>query len=123
MTLAVLLSFLLAQGPTAATGSLSGRVFVESTRAPIAGARVTLMPTARPAGGLVGAPPQAVTAADGRYAFENLPSGEYRINVERNGPIHQDGPIAKLALVLRVLPIASHAHGSREEPPIFFANP
>jgi protocatechuate 3,4-dioxygenase beta subunit len=77
----------------AATGSLSGRVVADGSGAPLAGARVMVMP-ARP-NGPFGPPPQATTDEDGRFAFTSLAPGQYRITVQRTGyaPLGQDiGP-------------------------------
>jgi Carboxypeptidase regulatory-like domain len=68
----------------AATGGLAGRVTVDGTSTPIAGARVLVFP-AGPVAGPMGPPPQATTDQDGRFAFDGLPAGEYRIDVQKAG--------------------------------------
>jgi carboxypeptidase family protein len=92
----------LAQTPapqgSAPTARLAGRVTVEGTNAPLADARIILMPaigrnmTQRPMLPM-GPPPQATTDQDGRFAFTGLGPGEYRIEVRRTGyaPIESDG--------------------------------
>jgi protocatechuate 3,4-dioxygenase beta subunit len=92
----------LSQAPAAGqTGRIAGRVTLAGANTPIAGARVMLVPTARPVtgaggvvSGLIGMPPQTTTDDDGRYAFENLAPGGYRINVQKQGlaPLTLEGP-------------------------------
>jgi protocatechuate 3,4-dioxygenase beta subunit len=65
-------------------GRISGRVTLEGANTPIAGARIMLMPTARPTGPM-GMPPQAVTDQDGRYVFDRVAPGTYRIDVQKTG--------------------------------------
>jgi hypothetical protein len=64
---------------------ISGRVVEDGTNAPLSGARVTAIAMARgpvvsPPGG---PPPQAVTDQDGRFVFDGLPPGRYRIDVQK----------------------------------------
>src|SRR5205085_10180502 len=91
----------LAQTPapqaSAPTARLAGRVTVEGTNAPLANARVVLLPapgrmTQRPMVPM-GPPPQATTDQDGRFAFSGLRPGEYRIDVQRSGdaPLDREG--------------------------------
>jgi len=72
----------------AATGRLSGRVTVEGTNAPVAGARVmvlTIMRAAMPPSGPMPIPPQVMTDQDGRFVFNSVAPGEYRIDVQKTG--------------------------------------
>lgn len=66
-------------------GRLSGRVVLDGANTPIAGARVMLMPAARPTGGPFRIPPPAITDSNGQFAFDSIPAGEYRIDVQRTG--------------------------------------
>jgi hypothetical protein len=66
---------------------LSGRVVEDGTNAPLAGVRVTLIsmqrgPIVSPP---VGSAPQTLTAADGRYVFDSLSPGRYRIDAQKAG--------------------------------------
>ena len=81
------LSFTQTPSP-AATGRLSGRVTAEGTNAPIAGARVMVFPmmrTAMPPSGPMTMPPQGMTDQDGRFVFNGVAPGEYRIDVQKTG--------------------------------------
>jgi hypothetical protein len=81
------LSFSQAPAP-AATGRLAGHVTAEGTNAPIAAARVMVLPMMRlatPPTGPFAVPPQAMTDQDGRFAFNSLAPGEYRIEVQKTG--------------------------------------
>ena len=81
------LSFIQTPAP-AATGRLSGRVIAEGTNAPIAGARVMVFPMMRPATpptGPFAAPPQGMTDQDGRFVFNSVAPGEYRVDVQKTG--------------------------------------
>ena len=81
------LSFSQAPAP-AATGRLSGRVTAEGTNAPIAGARVMVFPMMRPAmppSGPMTIPPQGMTDQDGRFVFNGVAPGEYRVDVQKTG--------------------------------------
>jgi protocatechuate 3,4-dioxygenase beta subunit len=90
----------LAQTParqaSAPTARLAGRVTVEGTNAPLADARVVLMPAPRqmPQRPMfpIGPPPQAITDQDGRFAFARLRPGEYRISAQRTGYAPLDDP-------------------------------
>jgi hypothetical protein len=70
--------------PSAATGRIAGTVTVEGANTPVAGAAIMLFPAARPSAPL-GMPPQTLTAQDGRFLFDNLPPGSYRMNVQKTG--------------------------------------
>jgi protocatechuate 3,4-dioxygenase beta subunit len=101
--LGLVVAVTLAQAPTpqasAPTAHLAGRVTVEGTNAPLADARVVLMPmlgrTAPPPRPMIpmAPPPQAITDQDGRFAFPRLRPGEYRIDVQRTGyaPLEGEG--------------------------------
>jgi carboxypeptidase family protein len=71
---------------------LAGRVTVEGTNAPLADARIVLVPAGRVMIQPFGPPPQTTTDQDGRFAFAGLRPGEYRINVERTGYAPLDEP-------------------------------
>jgi protocatechuate 3,4-dioxygenase beta subunit len=68
----------------AAAGRVSGRVAAEGANTPIAGARIMLFPAGRPTGPL-GMPPQTLTDQDGRYVFEQVAAGGYRVQVQKAG--------------------------------------
>ena len=90
MMLAALLAALsFSQTPApAATSRLSGRVTAEGTNAPVAGARVMVFPMMRaamPPSGPMAIPPQAMTDQDGRFVFNSVAPGEYRIDVQKTG--------------------------------------
>src|SRR4051812_14731386 len=91
--LGLVLAFAVGQSaPPVTTGAVSGRVSVEGTNAPVAEARVFLFPTGRladrPVGrpvGPMGPPPQSVTDQSGRFTFDRIRPGEYRIDVQKTG--------------------------------------
>src|SRR4249920_1263948 len=99
MIIAALLAALsFSQTPApAATGRLSGRVTAEGTNAPIAGARVMVFRIMRamPPSGPMAMPPQAMTDQDGRFVFNGLAPGEYRIDVQRTGFASSADPTAR----------------------------
>src|SRR5262245_6986118 len=66
-------------------GRVSGRVLVEGTNAPIAGAHVMLLPAGPMRDGVFGLPPQALTDDGGNFAFTAIAPGEYRIEVQKTG--------------------------------------
>ena len=74
-----------AQGaqPLPATGALTGEVVDQSAGAPIADARVTLLPVARPA--TPGPPLQTTTDERGRFTFDSLDPGTYRVQAQKSG--------------------------------------
>src|SRR5438552_15809259 len=86
-SLLLVLSMSQAAAP-AATGGIGGRVTVEGTNAPIAGARVMIFPMGRPA-----TPPtvpmmqnpQTATDLDGRFGLSLVGRGEYLIDVTITG--------------------------------------
>jgi protocatechuate 3,4-dioxygenase beta subunit len=85
----LLLALSMDQTPApAATGRMSGRVTAEGTNAPIAGARVMVFPMMRramPPTGPMAIPPQGTTDQDGRFVFNGLAPGEYRVDVQKTG--------------------------------------
>jgi hypothetical protein len=62
---------------------LSGRVVDERTRLPIPGARVSLSSESRNA--LAPILQQTITDQDGRYVFEGVAAGQYRVDVRKSG--------------------------------------
>jgi hypothetical protein len=84
------LSLMLAQGlsPIAMdTGSISGEVVDAASETPVGGARVTLVKIVEVAGGatLGDDSRRTVTDANGRFAFQQLSSGTYRVDIEKSG--------------------------------------
>ena len=76
------------QTPQAAAqsgGRISGRVVEDGTNAPLSGVSVTAIPMQR--GPIVSAPtapsPQTITGEDGRYMFDGLAPGRYRIDAQK----------------------------------------
>jgi len=74
-------------GPAAPTGRIAGRVTVDGANSPVAGARIMLFPAVRPGGQMrmMGMPPQALTDQDGRFVFDKLAPGSYRMDVQKTG--------------------------------------
>jgi carboxypeptidase family protein len=75
--------------PTTSTGRIAGRVIADGSNAPIAGARIMLFP-ARPASGPIARggmwrPLQTQTADDGRFVFDKVEPGTYRLDVQKTG--------------------------------------
>ena len=87
----VLMAVSLSQTPAAADspGRLSGRVTVEGSTTPVGGARIMLFPAGRP-NGPIGPPPQTQTDQDGRFAFDRVTPGTYRIDVQKTGFVPPD---------------------------------
>jgi hypothetical protein len=84
------LSLMLAQdlSPIAMdTGSISGEVVDAASQTPVGGARVTLVKIVEVAGGPTSGEDgkRTVTDAEGRFAFQQLSSGRYRVDVEKSG--------------------------------------
>ena len=68
--------------------AVSGRVEEHSSRAPIAGAQLMLIPSrSGPVRPLI-----AITDQDGRYEFDDLEAGRYRITVQKAGFALLNGP-------------------------------
>lgn len=83
--LGLVLAATIAQAPPpSSSGRVVGRVAVEGTNAPIAGARVFLFPTLDPTRPF-GPPSEAVTDPAGSFAFDRVSPGEYAIGVEKAG--------------------------------------
>src|SRR5262249_51764364 len=82
--------------PTA--GHISGQITIAGTNAPLGGARVMLMPDARlmrpmqPMQPMMGPPPQAMTDENGRFAFQGMKPGSYRVDVQKTGYASMDEP-------------------------------
>jgi hypothetical protein len=90
-------------------GGVSGRVVDRETKAPVSAARVVIAADGR-------APVQTLTDRDGRYTFELLEPGSYRLEVDRVGyvkPDTQQLPIIRLAAgqVLEVPPVTLQKTG------------
>jgi hypothetical protein len=68
----------------ATTGRIAGRVTVEGANTPVAGAQIMLLPTTRPTGPM-GMPPHTLTDQDGRFVFDKLAPGSYRMGVQKTG--------------------------------------
>jgi protocatechuate 3,4-dioxygenase beta subunit len=81
-----LLALTLAQPPAAAEqgGRISGQVTLEGANTPVSGARIILVPSSRPVGPM-GPPPQAITDQAGRFAFDRVPPGTYRLDAQKAG--------------------------------------
>jgi hypothetical protein len=74
-----------AQDARPSTASLAGTVTNAATDAPVARARVTLQSSVLPLARV------AISDANGRYAFDRLPPGEYRVSVARTGFVPHNG--------------------------------
>ena len=91
-TVGLLVALTLSQAAVpAAAGRISGRVTAEGANTPIAGARVMLFPTGRPTGPF-GMPPQLVTDQNGRFVFEQVAAGNYRVEVQKAGFVPLSNP-------------------------------
>jgi hypothetical protein len=75
----------------AATGRISGRVAQDGANNPIAGARVVLISSGRATIGMP--PPQVLTDQDGRFVFDKVAPGEYRLDAQKTGfaPLSEPG--------------------------------
>jgi hypothetical protein len=69
------------------TGSISGNVVDGASQTPVGGARVTLVTIVEPGGDttLGDDGRRAVTDANGRFVFQQLSNGRYRVDVEKSG--------------------------------------
>jgi hypothetical protein len=88
------LSLILAGGPLferapqagSQTARISGRVVEDGTNAPLSGATVTVYAIGGPpVTSFPPLPPRTTTDEVGRYVFDGLPPGRYRINVQKGG--------------------------------------
>jgi hypothetical protein len=88
------LSLVLAGGPLlerlpqagTQTARISGRVVEDGTNAPLSGARVTVYAIGGPpVTSFPPLPPQTTTDEFGRYVFDGLPPGRYRLNAQKGG--------------------------------------
>jgi len=99
MIAALLAAWSFSQAPApAAPGRLSGRVTADGTNGPLAGARVMVFPMLRgpmPPSGPMPTPPQAMTDQDGRFVFNGMVAGEYRIDVQKTGFASSADPTAR----------------------------
>ena len=68
--------------PNAPAARLSGRVIDAGTGAPISSARVLLVSQPRHVAGPV---PQVLTDHEGRYVFDTVAPGQYRVDVQKSG--------------------------------------
>jgi protocatechuate 3,4-dioxygenase beta subunit len=90
-----------ASQPVESPGRIAGRVTAEGTNAPVASARVILMSQGR--SGPFGPPPQATTDRDGRFAFDRVAPGDYRIEVQKAGYAPLSDPFAHNAQTVHVV--------------------
>jgi hypothetical protein len=97
-----LLAFSQAVPAAESAGRIAGRVTVEGTNSAVAGARIMLFPSARRLEvgqgrgqlpmSLIGPPPQATTDQDGRFAFNRVAPGTYRIDAQKTGFVSLNQP-------------------------------
>jgi protocatechuate 3,4-dioxygenase beta subunit len=76
---------------------VSGRVIDQATAAPVANARVMLLPERRLPTGF---PTQATTDADGGFVFEGIPAGRYAVDVRKTGIVTSSGAAERQEFVL-----------------------
>ncbi len=119
VALLALLPSLLAAQPT---GSIAGRV-VDSTGSALPGATVSLIGAGPAAEG-----PQ-ITAADGSFAFENVPAGDYLVEAALSGfeprgePVSVEADaVARLDLMLEISRLMESITVVAEEPRSFATN-
>jgi hypothetical protein len=98
MPLFVALSLAQTAAPApAAPARIAGRVTVEGANTPIAGARVMLVPNARPTMPF-GPPPNTLTDQDGRFMFDRVVPGQYRVNIQKTGFVTPDVALHPITL-------------------------
>ena len=89
--LALTLMFSQAPQAPATTGAVSGRVTIEGSNTPVAGARIVLFPNGpigqRGSAPRIGPmrPPETLTGQDGRFAFPRIFAGPYRVDAQKTG--------------------------------------
>jgi hypothetical protein len=92
LLIALSLASALVQSPVTSPGAtVSGLVVEDGSQKPIAGAQVMLMPSGRIAAPFQDRMRTAVTDGDGRYRFDGLEAGEYRVTVQKTGFARLDG--------------------------------
>jgi Carboxypeptidase regulatory-like domain len=88
---------------SAATGRIAGRIVADGANTPIAGARIVLMPSLPPGpagpdgpGRMMWRPLQTQTDDDGRFVFDKVEPGKYRLDVQKTGfaPVGEPGNAA-----------------------------
>ena len=81
-----LLALTLAQPPAASEqgGRVAGRVVLQGANAPVSGARVILVSTSRPVGPM-DPPAQTTSDQDGRFSFDRVSPGTYRVDAQKAG--------------------------------------
>jgi hypothetical protein len=83
-TVGLLVALTLSQAAApAAAGRISGRVTAEGGNTPLAGARIMLFPAGRPTGPI--GMSQVLTDQSGRFVFEQVAAGDYRVDVQKAG--------------------------------------
>src|SRR5207237_735894 len=87
-------------GPAQVGGRITGHVLDQTSRMPLAGARLTLVSIRIPARGaqpappitfVPGPPPQAASDADGQFVFDGIAAGRYLLSVQKPGYAPLDG--------------------------------
>jgi len=84
-----------------ATAGAAGRVIDGLTNQPIAGAFVTIGPSARTVG-----QPTIVTDEQGRFLFRDLPAGAFELAATARGYLAGDGHVWNGAVALPTTPVA-----------------
>src|SRR5687768_240335 len=103
--LSIILSLTFVSGPTyaaqpqggAPSARLSGRVLEVGTGVPISSAQVMLLAQPRTAPGPV---PMTVTDQDGRYTFDGVAPGRYRVDIVKAGVLPPADPASAPTLTL-----------------------
>lgn len=85
-----LLAPVAAQEAMEATGGLSGQVLELPSSLPVAGAQVILLPILGATNRSLATPLQVITDWDGRFAFEALSAGRYRLRVQKRGLVRTE---------------------------------